>query len=141
MGGDMRPRWSVVLTAALALGGLQVTLAAPSRAQTFDESLYDGLRWTNLGPARGGRSTAVAGSTAMPREHYFGAMGGGVGTTTDGGLPCVVRRSRRTTLGLMEGPKPALVPTLSKYSAILTSMSVLRTTALGSPASVRPRRR
>ena len=34
---------------------------------------------------RGGRSQAVAGSTSRPLEHYFGATGGGLWKTTDGG--------------------------------------------------------
>src|SRR5262249_5292905 len=38
------------------------------------------------GPARGGRSIAVAGSTARPNEYYFGATGGGLWKTTNGGV-------------------------------------------------------
>ncbi|HRK23106.1 MAG TPA: hypothetical protein PLX06_14910, partial [Fimbriimonadaceae bacterium] len=38
-----------------------------------------------IGPYRGGRSIAVAGSQARPNEYYFGATGGGVWKTTDGG--------------------------------------------------------
>ena len=37
------------------------------------------------GPARGGRSIAVAGSDARPNEYYMGATGGGLWKTTDGG--------------------------------------------------------
>lgn len=51
-----------------------------------DASLLSGLRWRSIGPARGGRSQAVAGSAARPMEYYFGATGGGVWKTTDGGL-------------------------------------------------------
>lgn len=54
-------------------------------AQTYSETLYDALRWQNVGPARGGRSIAVAGSDARPLEYYFGATGGGLWKTTDGG--------------------------------------------------------
>ncbi|HEX6522907.1 MAG TPA: hypothetical protein VF070_23335 [Streptosporangiaceae bacterium] len=43
------------------------------------------LSWRNVGPLRGGRSIAVAGSTARPDEYYFGATGGGIWKTTDGG--------------------------------------------------------
>lgn len=43
------------------------------------------LRWRNIGPLRGGRSIAVAGSAARPLEYYFGAVGGGLWKTTDGG--------------------------------------------------------
>src|SRR5260370_15900676 len=43
------------------------------------------LRWRNIGPLRGGRSIAVAGSAARPLEYCFGAVGGGLWKTTDGG--------------------------------------------------------
>ena len=39
---------------------------------------FDALRWRNLGPNRGGRSLAVAGSVKRPLEYYFGAVGGGL---------------------------------------------------------------
>jgi photosystem II stability/assembly factor-like uncharacterized protein len=51
-----------------------------------DPAFFGGLRWRSIGPARGGRSIAVAGSTARPLEYYFGATGGGLWKTTDGGL-------------------------------------------------------
>ncbi|MBS1787926.1 MAG: glycosyl hydrolase [Acidobacteria bacterium] len=44
-----------------------------------------GLRWRNIGPYRGGRSVAVAGSASQPNVFYFGGTGGGVFKTTDGG--------------------------------------------------------
>src|SRR5262245_53477400 len=46
---------------------------------------FGALRWRSVGPARGGRSLAVAGSVARPNEYYMGATGGGVWKTTDGG--------------------------------------------------------
>ncbi len=54
-------------------------------AQQFDPKLYEALQWRNIGPDRGGRSTAVAGSSRRPLEYYFGATGGGLWKTTDGG--------------------------------------------------------
>src|SRR2546422_3530850 len=47
---------------------------------------FGALRWRNIGPNRGGRSIAVAGSVARPLEYYFGATGGGLWKTTDGGV-------------------------------------------------------
>ncbi len=41
--------------------------------------------WRNIGPDRGGRSLTAAGSSKRPNEYYFGAVGGGVWKTTDGG--------------------------------------------------------
>jgi photosystem II stability/assembly factor-like uncharacterized protein len=41
--------------------------------------------WRNIGPDRGGRSLTVAGSSSRPNEYFFGAVGGGVWKTVDGG--------------------------------------------------------
>jgi photosystem II stability/assembly factor-like uncharacterized protein len=43
------------------------------------------LTWRNIGPNRGGRSIAATGSARRPLEYYFGATGGGLWKTTDGG--------------------------------------------------------
>jgi photosystem II stability/assembly factor-like uncharacterized protein len=60
---------------------------APSAlAQQPDPSLYSGLRWRMIGPFRGGRSIAVSGIEGQPNVYYFGAVGGGVWKTTNGGL-------------------------------------------------------
>jgi photosystem II stability/assembly factor-like uncharacterized protein len=45
----------------------------------------DVLEWRNVGPNRGGRSIAVAGHADRPHTYYFGATGGGLWKTTDGG--------------------------------------------------------
>ncbi len=60
--------------------------AAASSVPAFDPILFGGLRWRSVGPSRGGRSQAVAGSTSRPLEYYFGATGGGLWKTTDGGV-------------------------------------------------------
>src|SRR5690242_17797370 len=44
------------------------------------------LKWRNIGPNRGGRSQAAAGSASRPLEYYFGAVGGGLWKTTNGGV-------------------------------------------------------
>lgn len=54
-------------------------------AQSYPTELFENLRWENVGPARGGRSTAAAGSDARPLEYYFGASGGGLWKTADAG--------------------------------------------------------
>lgn len=51
----------------------------------FDPSLYNGLKWRNIGPNRGGRSLSSMGSPGRINEYYFGATGGGLWKTTDGG--------------------------------------------------------
>ena len=51
----------------------------------YEEKLYNSLEWRNIGPFRGGRSCAVAGVPGKPNLFYFGATGGGVWKTTNGG--------------------------------------------------------
>ena len=55
-------------------------------AQPASAGPFGALRWRSLGPARGGRSIAVAGSDARPYEYYMGATGGGLWKTTDAGV-------------------------------------------------------
>ncbi len=50
-----------------------------------DSTLMAGYRWRNIGPDRGGRSIAASGVKGRPNEAYFGATGGGLWKTTDGG--------------------------------------------------------
>src|SRR5260221_12715152 len=50
-----------------------------------DAGPFGALRWRGLGPPRGGRSIAVAGSTSRPNGYYMGATGGGVWKTTVAG--------------------------------------------------------
>ena len=64
---------------------MSATQAPASTAAAVDPVLFSGLRWRSIGPARGGRSIAVAGSTSRPQEYYFGATGGGMWKTIDGG--------------------------------------------------------
>ncbi len=52
----------------------------------YSEALYSALTWRCIGPFRGGRATAVAGSPAQPYIYYFGATGGGVWKSEDGGV-------------------------------------------------------
>ena len=52
----------------------------------YDPSFFSAIEWRNVGPFRGGRSTAVAGVVGEPHTYYFGGVGGGLFKTTDGGL-------------------------------------------------------
>lgn len=74
-------RSSVVVAAAAAA----LVLPADISAQQYEERLFDMLSWESVGINRGGRSTGVAGSDSRPLEYYFGAVGGGLWKTTDGG--------------------------------------------------------
>jgi photosystem II stability/assembly factor-like uncharacterized protein len=60
-------------------------LAAAQAAAPLDTAAVGSLRWRELGPFRGGRSAAVAGSVARPMEYWMGTTGAGVFKTTDGG--------------------------------------------------------
>jgi photosystem II stability/assembly factor-like uncharacterized protein len=78
----------------------QAPASAPDVA--VDPALLAGLRWRSIGPARGGRSQTVAGSSSRPLEYYFGATGGGVWKTTDGGVtwrPIADRFLRTSSVG------------------------------------------
>jgi photosystem II stability/assembly factor-like uncharacterized protein len=46
---------------------------------------FEGMRFRNIGPFRGGRVTAVTGVVGDRLTYYFGGTGGGVWKTTDGG--------------------------------------------------------
>src|SRR3954464_5101458 len=79
-----RARKALVVSVLLLLP----TLAIAQRDATPPASAgpFGALRWRSLGPARGGRSIAVAGSDARPYEYYMGATGGGLWKTTDAGI-------------------------------------------------------
>ena len=80
-----------------------ITTVRPLDAQTpatdarpaYDPALYqDGtrtngafksLQWRNVGPSRGGRSTAVTGDPTQPLVFYFGSVNGGVWKTSNAG--------------------------------------------------------
>jgi hypothetical protein len=77
---------TLVLAAVMLVGGRgrsQVSTASVSLH--IDQRLLAGLTWRSIGPARGGRSIACAGSASRPGEYYFGATGGGLWKTTDAG--------------------------------------------------------
>jgi photosystem II stability/assembly factor-like uncharacterized protein len=71
----------LLLPPAIAIAQRQGGAAQPTSAGPFGA-----LRWRSLGPARGGRSIAVAGTTMRPYEYYMGATGGGLWKTTDAGI-------------------------------------------------------
>ena len=73
---------------SLLLWCLVVTVQAqtqPASVSSYDSKYYDKLKWRNIGPLRGGRSLGSSGSPGRPNEYYFGATGGGLWKTTDGG--------------------------------------------------------
>ncbi len=56
-----------------------------STSLSFDQALYSGIKWREVGPYRGGRSSTVTGVPGNPNLYYFGTVGGGVWRTKDAG--------------------------------------------------------
>ena len=97
-----RPTLRAVLLGALAIPAgaqAQIRPGAPNDARPsipvnapllrgvgpLDTAALGTMRWREVGPFRGGRSVAVAGSVARPNEYYMGTTGGGVFKSLDGG--------------------------------------------------------
>ena len=71
-----------------AVSALAQTATTPKDKEAKPKSLsdqFEGVEFRTIGPFRGGRVTAVSGVRHDPRTFYFGATGGGVWKTTDGG--------------------------------------------------------
>ena len=83
----IRTHTAVLLSLTLAAAATLSTRAQqpPPAQSSADRPLTSNLRWRSIGPDRGGRSIAVSGVKGRPREAYFGAVGGGLWKTTDGG--------------------------------------------------------
>jgi photosystem II stability/assembly factor-like uncharacterized protein len=64
---------------------ISVVFAAAVSAQQIDPKTYGGMKWRLIGPFRGGRVITIAGVPSQPNTYYFGAVGGGVWKTSDGG--------------------------------------------------------
>ena len=75
---------------ALALSTIAIHAQQPTQpaatpaAKQFE--LLKPLQYRSIGPYRGGRSAAVAGVASQPFVYYYGATGGGVWKSTDGGI-------------------------------------------------------
>ena len=80
----MTERVSCLFLCLLVLG-----LASPAEAeapeQPLDPRFFETLKYRLVGPYRGGRVTAVTGISEEPLTYFFGASGGGVWKTDDGG--------------------------------------------------------
>lgn len=76
----------VQLLRRILLTSLSAALPAAALAQSYDTTAFAALRWREIGPYRGGRSVAVAGSAQRPLEYWMGTTGSGVFKTIDGGM-------------------------------------------------------
>ncbi|HEU5160115.1 MAG TPA: FlgD immunoglobulin-like domain containing protein [Streptosporangiaceae bacterium] len=96
--------WAAAPPAAPAPTAPIAPTGAPAPG-TVDQAILDQLSWRNVGPVRGGRSIAVGGSAARPAEYYFGATGGGLWKTADGGTtwrPVTDGRLTSSSVGAVE---------------------------------------
>jgi len=75
-------RWLITM---LAVPAALLSPQQNSGSRGHDDALFWALQWRNIGPNRGGRSIAAAGSPGRKNEYYFGATGGGLWKTSDGG--------------------------------------------------------
>ncbi len=80
------PLLCVLLIASVPVGGLSQDHESSTKSQPNQKPLFSTLSYRNIGPMRGGRVTAVAGVPGNPMVYYFGATGGGVWKTEDGGM-------------------------------------------------------
>src|SRR4029079_16385050 len=70
------------LTFVLLLSAVHAQNGTPPKPP----DLLKALQYRSIGPYRRGRSAAVAGVPSQPMVFYYGATGGGVWKTTDGGI-------------------------------------------------------
>ena len=73
---------AVLLTAA----GFTRLAAQSASSQVVPPGAYQSVRWRNVGAARGGRVTALAGVRQQPHTFYIGASGGGAWKSGDAGI-------------------------------------------------------
>ena len=81
------PVVSVLVLALLGIVSEPTMLRAqPATPQDrYGEQFFAPLEWRLIGPIRGGRSLGSTGSPGRKAEYYFGAVGGGLWKTVDGG--------------------------------------------------------
>ncbi|MEP3210011.1 MAG: glycosyl hydrolase [Maribacter sp.] len=79
----------IVYSLVLVLCSLVSTYGQRKKKSTtpvISEKHYESMKYRNIGPFRGGRSTTVTGIPEDIFTYYMGATGGGVWKTTDGGV-------------------------------------------------------
>ncbi|HVF88425.1 MAG TPA: glycosyl hydrolase [Blastocatellia bacterium] len=83
--GGNRPLFVILFLLILSIPGAPAPPAYGQQREGEQNPILKGLKYRSIGPFRGGRVTAVAGVPSQPQVYYFGATGGGVWKTTDGG--------------------------------------------------------
>jgi len=150
--GLSRIRTFFVCGALLALSagwnfGARPELAAQSAAAdgTLDPAFVSAFKWRSVGPDRGGRSIAVSGVKGRAKEAYFGAAGGGLWKTTDGGAKWAPghRRPDHELVGRPPSPSRNPTPTSStsgwaRRASAATSWAATASTSRSTPARPGP---
>ncbi len=77
--------FSIALIASLAGWRTSENVGNAPAQPPIDSTILKSLKWRNVGPDRGGRSIAISGVKGQPKVGYFGATGGGLWKTIDGG--------------------------------------------------------
>src|SRR6266446_4773936 len=75
----------IALAISISPSSIRSAASPTPTAVAIDEKLFNGMRWRQVGPFRGGRALAIEGVVGEPDTYYFGAVAGGVWKTTDGG--------------------------------------------------------
>src|SRR5438046_7254258 len=80
----------LLLTAGMLVGLAAATTTLPARqpggaAAVSHANLFSEMRWRPIGPARAGRTKALAGVASQPFTFYIGMVNGGVWKTTNAG--------------------------------------------------------
>ena len=92
----------LTLTGAWRLGSATSIASAPVRTAALDSLIMRTYQWRLIGPDKGGRSIGATGVKGRPQEAYFGATGGGLWKTTNGGndwLPVTDGQIGSTSVG------------------------------------------
>ncbi len=81
-------RFPTYLVIVILLFGLyDLSAQALDRPESSDlDSLFEGIKFRNIGPFRGGRSVASCGVIGDDQTYYMGSTGGGIWKTSDAGI-------------------------------------------------------
>ncbi|MBA3650510.1 MAG: glycosyl hydrolase [Chthoniobacterales bacterium] len=82
---EATPESAVFSNASPSPAAAKAPEAQGAKKGQFDEQLWSGMKWREVGPYRGGRAIAIEGVPDEPNTYYFGGVAGGVWKTTDGG--------------------------------------------------------
>ena len=88
---SIKPAFAILFFVGVLFFSIQITNAQSRKSKkqnttSYSSKLHESVQYRSIGPFRGGRSATVVGVANQPKLFYFGATGGGVWKTTDGGI-------------------------------------------------------